>query len=146
MLRAAEHLRPGKIDLRKIRKHWGAILRVVASIYTGEVRAYDVVTMLQRDGHPTALGEAIAAYGRHLQVLAVRHEALFCSDGGERPPALCRRSGEAKVGGSLIRGSPGRVGAASTKSGRSRTAGWAGPGEREGKVYARNRCRYASSI
>jgi hypothetical protein len=28
------------------------------------VRAYDVVTMLQRDGHPTALGEAIAMYGR----------------------------------------------------------------------------------
>ena len=37
------------------------------------------------------------------------------------------------------------VGAASTKLGRSRTAGWAGPGERDGKVYARNRCRYASS-
>jgi hypothetical protein len=33
---------------------------VIASIYTGTVRAYDVVTMLQRDGHPTALGEAIA--------------------------------------------------------------------------------------
>jgi TnpA family transposase len=40
------------------------MLRVVASIYTGAVRAYDVVTMLQRDGHPTALGEALAAYGR----------------------------------------------------------------------------------
>ncbi|WP_285568941.1 Tn3 family transposase [Actinoallomurus iriomotensis] len=48
-LRAAEHLRP---------QNWGDILRVVDSIYTGEVRAYDVVTMLQRDGHPTALGEA----------------------------------------------------------------------------------------
>ena len=34
------------------------------SIYTGEVRAYDVVRMLQRDGHPTPLGEAIASYGR----------------------------------------------------------------------------------
>jgi len=32
----------------------------VASIFTGEVRAYDVVRMLQRDGHPTELGEAIA--------------------------------------------------------------------------------------
>jgi hypothetical protein len=39
----------------------------------------------------------------------------------------------------------GLVGAASTKLGRSRTAGWAGPGERDGKVYARNRCCYASS-
>jgi hypothetical protein len=37
------------------------------------------------------------------------------------------------------------VGAASTKLGRPRTTGWVGPGERDGKVYARNRCRYASS-
>ena len=43
---------------------WNDILRVVVSISTGEVRAYDVVRMLQRDGHPTALGEAIAMYGR----------------------------------------------------------------------------------
>jgi Tn3 transposase DDE domain len=54
----------GKVDLGKIRRHWGDILRVVASIYTGAVRAYDVVTMLQRDGHPTPLGEAIAGFGR----------------------------------------------------------------------------------
>jgi hypothetical protein len=53
-----------------------------------------------------------------------------------------QRWGEA--GGSLIRGSPGRVGAASTKSRWPGTAGWAGRGERDGKVYARNRCRYAS--
>jgi len=54
----------GRIDLGRIRAHWHDILRVVVSIYTGEVRAYDVVRMLQRDGHPTALGEAIASYGR----------------------------------------------------------------------------------
>ena len=47
------------------------ILRVVASIYTGTVRAYDVVTMLQRDGHPTALGEAIASYGRIFKSLHI---------------------------------------------------------------------------
>jgi hypothetical protein len=28
------------------------MLRVVASIYTGTVRAYDMVALLQRDGHP----------------------------------------------------------------------------------------------
>ncbi|WP_376776178.1 Tn3 family transposase [Nonomuraea jabiensis] len=39
--------------------------------YTGEVRAHDVVTMLQRDGHPTALGEAIAAYGRIFKSLHI---------------------------------------------------------------------------
>jgi hypothetical protein len=41
-------------------------------------------------------------------------------------------------------GVAGRVGAASTKSRRFSTAGWAGRGERDGKVYARNRLRYAS--
>jgi TnpA family transposase len=43
-------------------------------MYTGQVSPYDVVRMLQRDGHPTALGEAINAYGRifkSLHVLAV---------------------------------------------------------------------------
>lgn len=34
------------------------------SIYTGTVRAHDVMRMLQRDGHPTPLGDAIAHYGR----------------------------------------------------------------------------------
>jgi TnpA family transposase len=61
----------GRIDLAKIRRNWEDILRVVASIYTGTVRAYDVVTMLQRDGHPTALGEAIAAYGRIFKSLHI---------------------------------------------------------------------------
>ncbi|MGH3200219.1 MAG: Tn3 family transposase, partial [Streptosporangiaceae bacterium] len=61
----------GKIDTAKIRRNWEDMLRVVASIYTGTVRAYDVVTMLQRDGHPTALGEAIAMYGRIFKTLHV---------------------------------------------------------------------------
>jgi TnpA family transposase len=61
----------GKIDLARIRRHWEEILRVIASIYTGTVRAYDVVTMLQREGHPTALGEALAAYGRIFKSLHI---------------------------------------------------------------------------
>jgi TnpA family transposase len=61
----------GRIDLAKIRRNWEDILRVVASIYTGTVRAFDVVTMLQRDGHPTALGEAIAMYGRIFKSLHI---------------------------------------------------------------------------
>ena len=61
----------GKIDLGKIRRNWEDVLRVVASIYTGTVRACDVVTMLQRDGHPTALGEAIAIYGRIFKSLHI---------------------------------------------------------------------------
>ena len=35
------------------------------------MRAYDVVTMLQRDGHPTALGETIASYGRIFKSLHI---------------------------------------------------------------------------
>jgi TnpA family transposase len=61
----------GKIDLGKVRRHWPDILRVAASIHTGAVRAYDVIRMLQRDGHPTPLGEAIASYGRIFKSLHV---------------------------------------------------------------------------
>ena len=53
-----------------------------------------------------------------------------------------RRRGEA--GGSLTPGVAGEGGAASTKSRRSGTAGWAGRSERSRKVYPRNRLRYAS--
>ena len=61
----------GKIDLGKVRRHWPDILRVAASIHTGAVRAYDVIRMLQRDGHPTPLGEAIASYGRIFKSLHI---------------------------------------------------------------------------
>ena len=61
----------GKIDLTRIARHWPDILRVVASIHTGEVSAHDVIRMLQRDGHPTALGDAFAQYGRIFKTLHV---------------------------------------------------------------------------
>jgi hypothetical protein len=35
------------------------------------VRVYDVVRMLQRDGHATALGAAVAAYGRIFKSLHI---------------------------------------------------------------------------
>ena len=54
----------GRLDLPKIRRHWPDILRVIASIYTGTVRAYDVTRVLQRERNPTPLGEAIQHYGR----------------------------------------------------------------------------------
>jgi TnpA family transposase len=72
-----------KIDLARVRRHWPDILRVVASVYTGTVRAYDVVRMLQRDGHPTPLGEAIAAYGRifkSLHILAYVDDETYRRD------------------------------------------------------------------
>ena len=61
----------GKLDLTKVRRHWTDILRLIASIYTSTVSAYDVVRMLQRDGRPTALGEAIATYGRIFKTLHI---------------------------------------------------------------------------
>ena len=62
----------GRIDLAKVERHWHDILRVVVSIYTGAVRAYDVVRMLQRDGHPTAAGGGNRdAYGRILKTLHI---------------------------------------------------------------------------
>jgi TnpA family transposase len=54
----------GLINLERIRRHWPDMLRVIASIYTGAVRAYDVTRVLQRDGNPTPLGEAFQMYGR----------------------------------------------------------------------------------
>ncbi|MEV0234173.1 transposase [Nonomuraea sp. NPDC050786] len=61
----------GKIDLAKVKRHWDDILRVVVSIYTGRIRAYDVMRMLQRDGNPTPLGDAIATYGRIFKTLHI---------------------------------------------------------------------------
>jgi hypothetical protein len=45
-----------------------------------------------------------------------------------------------RVGGSLIRETPGRMGAALTKPGRARTVEWLGSGKRAGEVYVRNHC------
>jgi TnpA family transposase len=61
----------GKLDLDKVRRHWDEILRLIASIYTSQVSSYDVVRALQRDGHPTALAEAIATYGRICKTLHI---------------------------------------------------------------------------
>ena len=47
---------------------------------TSTVRAYDVIRMLQCDGHPTPLGEAIASYGRifnSLHVLTYVHDETY---------------------------------------------------------------------
>jgi TnpA family transposase len=54
----------GQVDLARIERQWEDILRIIGSIHTGAVRAYDVIRMLSRDGRPTPLGDAIAHYGR----------------------------------------------------------------------------------
>jgi hypothetical protein len=57
---------------------------------------------------------------------APRGAVYSCGDGRAPPPG--RRSGRVEAGGSLIRGSPGRAGAASTTSGRAGTARRPGSG------------------
>lgn len=54
----------GRIDLSKMERHWDDMTRLAGSLHTGAVRAYDTLRVLQRDGKPTALGEAVATYGR----------------------------------------------------------------------------------
>ncbi len=68
---ALNDLARGRLDLGKVRTWWPDILRLVGSIYTGAVSSYDVVRMLQRDGRPTALGEALNTYGRIFKSLHV---------------------------------------------------------------------------
>ncbi|WP_426989199.1 Tn3 family transposase [Pseudarthrobacter sp. Y6] len=67
----------GRIDVGKIRRHWPDILRVVASVHTREVSAHDVIRVLQRDGRPTDVGEALAHYGRIFKTL---HVLTFVDD------------------------------------------------------------------
>jgi len=52
------------VNLGKIIRHWPDMLRVAGSLITHEVRAYDVLRMLGRTGHPSPLGQAFAEYGR----------------------------------------------------------------------------------
>ena len=69
-----------RIQLARILAHWPDMLRVAGSLTTGVVRAYDLIRMISRDGHPTGLGEAFAHYGRifkTLHVLQVLHDETY---------------------------------------------------------------------
>ncbi|MDQ6778305.1 MAG: Tn3 family transposase, partial [Actinomycetota bacterium] len=68
------------IRLERIRPHWPDMLRVAGSLTTGQVRAYDLIRMISRDGRPTGLGEAFAHYGRifkTLHILQVLHDESY---------------------------------------------------------------------
>ncbi|MBB5781869.1 TnpA family transposase [Nonomuraea jabiensis] len=58
-----------RVDLAKIRAHWPDMLRVAGSLVTNQVRAYDLLRMLGRDGHPSKLGQVFAEYGRIAKTL-----------------------------------------------------------------------------
>ncbi|OEJ21626.1 hypothetical protein AS594_39570 [Streptomyces agglomeratus] len=53
-----------KVNLRRITTHWPDMLRVAGSLITNQVRAYGLLRMFGREGHPTPLGAAFAEYGR----------------------------------------------------------------------------------
>lgn len=58
-----------RVSLARIRAHWDDMTRVAGSLVTSQVRAYDLLRMLGRDGHPSALGQAFAEYGRIAKTL-----------------------------------------------------------------------------
>jgi len=99
----------GKIDVAKIRRHWPDILRVAASIYTGSVRAYDIVRALQRDSHPTPLGDAIACYGR---IFKSPHILAFIDDEPYRRDIKNIRNlqeGRHSLAGKIFHGGKGQI-------------------------------------
>jgi TnpA family transposase len=61
----------GKIDLSRIERHWPDIVRVVASVHNGQIRASDAIRILQRGGNPTQLGHALTQLGRIFKTLHV---------------------------------------------------------------------------
>lgn len=64
-----EPLACDKANLNKVITHWPDMLRVVGSLVTGQVRAYDLLRMFGREGRPTPLGTAFAEYGRIAKTL-----------------------------------------------------------------------------
>ena len=59
-----EAIARNKVNLGRIETHWPDMLRVAGSLITNQVRAYDLLRMFGREGHPTPLGAAFAEYGR----------------------------------------------------------------------------------
>jgi TnpA family transposase len=64
-----EPLACNKVNLNKVITHWPDMLRVVGSLVTGQVRAYDLLRMFGREGRPTPMGTAFAEYGRIAKTL-----------------------------------------------------------------------------
>ena len=64
-----EAIARNKVNLKKVITHWPDMLRVAGSLVTNQVRAYDLLRMFGREGHPTPLGQAFAEYGRIAKTL-----------------------------------------------------------------------------
>ncbi|MFD0271350.1 Tn3 family transposase [Streptomyces sp. NPDC127106] len=64
-----EALARNKVSVKKVLTAWPDMLRVAGSLVTNQVRAYDLLRMFGREGHPTPLGQAFAEYGRIAKTL-----------------------------------------------------------------------------
>ncbi|MFI8930472.1 Tn3 family transposase [Streptomyces sp. NPDC053474] len=64
-----EEIARNKVNVKKVLTHWPDMLRVAGSLVTNQVRAYDLLRMFGREGHPTPLGAAFAEYGRIAKTL-----------------------------------------------------------------------------
>ncbi|GAB3002398.1 Tn3-like element Tn3 family transposase [Streptomyces pseudoechinosporeus] len=64
-----EALARNKVNVKKVLTAWPDMLRVAGSLVTNQVRAYDLLRMFGREGHPTPLGQAFAEYGRIAKTL-----------------------------------------------------------------------------
>ena len=65
---ARHHINP-----KLIRTHWEDMLRVAGSLAFGNAKATELVRALQGGGRPTALGRALAEYGRISKTLHLLH-------------------------------------------------------------------------
>ncbi|WP_106253053.1 Tn3 family transposase [Nonomuraea fuscirosea] len=61
---ALEAIARNKVNIKKVITQWPDMVRVAGSLVTNQVRAYDLLRMFARQGHPTPLGQAFAEYGR----------------------------------------------------------------------------------
>jgi TnpA family transposase len=66
---ALDALARHRVNLTRVVESWPDMLRVAGSLATGTVRAYDLMRMLSRDGHPSRLGQAFTEYGRIAKTL-----------------------------------------------------------------------------
>ncbi len=57
------------INLELITTRWADMLRVIGSLATHQIRAYDLIRVLRRNGRPSPLGRAFAEYGRIAKTL-----------------------------------------------------------------------------
>ncbi|MCX4548221.1 MULTISPECIES: Tn3 family transposase [unclassified Streptomyces] len=64
-----EAIARNKVNVKKVITHWPDMLRVAGSLVTNQVRAYDLLRMFGREGHPAPLGQAFAEYGRIAKTL-----------------------------------------------------------------------------